>query len=685
VRRFPVALLFFFFLIIVSPAHAQSVHWEFAGWEGGGCYPNVEFDPSVKNRVYLTSDVAGIWRSDDLGEHWHFITKGLGNLIVPLAVVAPSDSNVIYAGTSAGVFYSRNAGESWAAADKAGGRLSFIRPESHRSIVVSSKDPGRLIAGSSSGEVFYSEDFGKQWKILGGRRPFKSAGPITALAWAEEENLLYTSSAEGLAVFSFAGSKWLFFEQSPKDITDFWMSPERPRVIRTAGQKKISTSRDGGNTWTAGAEVPKGKLYRVLVPGADDETVLAAWNDGWKGGVVRSEDGGEHWKPWDKEMTADTVSNPTRAWAGVHGRMNALKQDPFNKNVLFRTDWWGVWRSDDGGVTWTEKIKGSPNTVTSDIALSEDGDIYVATMDNGLLRSSDGGKSYQPLFPAKGYADDVNGHVWRVLVSGERILATSTPWNVDRNQVISSRDEGKTFERHSRGLPSKKPRKSTVWEHGYARAFAFHPERPDTVYLGIDGEDGGGFFISTNGTKNWHRGISQPGSLSIYNALAVDPGDPEKILWGSADSKEGGIYFSEDSGKSWRRASMRRVRIFDAVFGAERTAYAAGQDWQGRPVVYVSRDGGKNWNLLKMFDGHGSAEALCPLPDGRLAVGVVHWNGRAPGSVYLASFDSADGFLWKDIGGDLPDGEGPSALAYDPKKRTLYLARTAGSVYKTQL
>ena len=86
--------------------------------------------------------------------------------------------------------------------------------------------------------------------------------------------------------------------------------------------------------------------------------MLAAWNDGWKGGITHSSDGGKSWKQWDKDMNADISSNPTRAWAGVHGRINALKADPFDSNVLFRTDWWGVWRSDDGGVTWNEKIKG---------------------------------------------------------------------------------------------------------------------------------------------------------------------------------------------------------------------------------------------------------------------------------------------------------------------------------------
>jgi hypothetical protein len=49
-------------ILFISTGRAQGYHWEFAGWYGGGCFPNIEFDPNVKNRVYLTSDVAGLWR-----------------------------------------------------------------------------------------------------------------------------------------------------------------------------------------------------------------------------------------------------------------------------------------------------------------------------------------------------------------------------------------------------------------------------------------------------------------------------------------------------------------------------------------------------------------------------------------------------------------------------------------------
>ena len=682
-RRWLQTILFFMLAsAFFSQGQAAGVqHWEFAGWEGAGCYPNVEFDPNVKDRVYLTSDVAGIWRSDDLGEHWRFITKGLGNLHVALIVPAPSDPNILYAGTKDGIFYSNNAGESWSAADNAGGRLLLERPASYRSVVVSKTDPARLIAGTSKGEIFYSVDSGKKWKSLGTRSPFVEESAVTALAWMEKEGVLYASSARGLARFDFADPRWTLSSESPKEIADFWMDPADARHLCVVGQNKSFTSSDGGNTWTHGSLIPRGVLFRLLVPADGQKTLLAAWNDGWKGGVVRSEDGGEKWKPWDMEMKADVVSDPTRAWAGVHGRINALKADPFNKDVLFRTDWWGVWRSDDGGVTWNEKIEGAPNTVMTDIAVSPGGEIYAAAMDNGLLKSTDGGKSYQPLFPATGYADDVNGHAWRVRFAGDAVLATSTPWGLGADQVILSHDRGATFQKVRQGLPLKRPKKNTVWDKSYARALAVHPKESNKVYLGIDGDDGGGFFVSGDGGRSWSRSPGQPGSFRIYNGLAVDPEQPERILWG-ASGKNSGVYLTENAGGTWRLAEGSHVmkNVFDLAFGPEGRVYAAGDD--GSPVLYVSEDHGDHWKLLKKFEELGGAKGLCVLPDGRVAVGTTPWEAKAPGHVYLGS---ADGKIWERIDGDLPEGSGPVALAYDKKESTLYLARTAGSIYKMKM
>lgn len=674
------ALLLLLSLFLCSPSFsAESIHWEFAGWYGGGCYPNLEIDPTVRDRLYLTSDVAGIWKSDDAGEHWNFATKGLGNLNVPTLAIAPSDPNVLYAGTGGGVYVSHDAASTWVPAGCGGRSIRFERPQSHRVILISKKQASRAVVGAASGDVWVSDDFGSEWRVLGDRRPFGKRSAITALAWIGNEEGVYASSGQGLAKFSFNDGRWRFLGDSPKPITDILAHPKDGRIY-AAGQKNIFMSEDGGTSWKAGGAVRRGVFFRLVIPDPERPAILAAWNDGWKGGVVLSEDDGVSWKALDRRMTPDVALDPTRVWAGVHGRINALKADPFDAKVLYRTDWWGVWKSEDGGATWKEKINGAPNTVTSDILVTSNGDVVVATMDNGLLRSSDGGKSYQTMFPKTEYEDDVNGHVWRVLENSRgELIATSSPWNRSFDQVILSRDGGKTFERTTRGLPPRRPKKDTVWQNGYARAIVADPGNPDIVYLGIDGKDGGGFFISSDGGRSWRRGSAQPASIKIYNGLSIDPGNTKRLLWG-ASGNVGGVYLSEDAGQSWKRVFWGMKKVFDVMISKKGWMYAAG-DLDG-PALFVSDDGGKQWALARHFGGKGAVEALCALPDGRVAVGVLRWNGVSGGEVHLAS---ADGRAWQKINGDLPEGPGPAALVYHPREKALYMARFAGSVYKWKM
>lgn len=195
-------------------------HWEFAGWYGGGCYPNVEFDPLVKDRVYLTSDVSGIWRSDNLGEGWQFITNGLTNVNVAQIAVAPTNSDVLYAAAATGVFYSLNAGQKWNPADRYGKRITFSRPESYRAIAVDPQNPRRVCVGTIQGVVLCSTNYGQKWTDLNSGQ----SAHITGLAFSPADKSLYVAGDEGMRRYDFKTKTWQVFDAAPKKITDFIFS-----------------------------------------------------------------------------------------------------------------------------------------------------------------------------------------------------------------------------------------------------------------------------------------------------------------------------------------------------------------------------------------------------------------------------------------------------------------------------
>ena len=85
----------------------------------------VAADPDKKNVFYFGACAGGVWRSDDAGQYWENISDGQFNTAsIGALAVAPSDGNVIYAGTGEatiridvthgdGVYRSTDGGKNW--------------------------------------------------------------------------------------------------------------------------------------------------------------------------------------------------------------------------------------------------------------------------------------------------------------------------------------------------------------------------------------------------------------------------------------------------------------------------------------------------------------------------------------------------------------------------------------------
>ncbi len=640
-------------------------------------------DPRVNGRVYLISDVGGNWRSDNHGDQWVSKSRGLANIHMVALAVAPSDSNVLYAASAAGIQRSMNAGADWmnlASTNK----MHFTRANNYRALVVDPTDSGKVMAGTNDGRVLISLDHGNTWKNLGGvEKPFEKSVAISALCLSSDNGVLFAGSASGLRRFNFKSSMW---NTPPIQANKIYDIVSFNKTIYVTTGKKIAWSSTRGVTWntTAPISASSGEAYRLSVAG--DATgavkIFVGWRDGWSGQMFLSADGGSTWTDTGKNIRYDLAANPTRIWKkGLTWPLSAVF-DPFNPNILYFSDYWSVFRSDDGGLSWIEKIKGSSNTVGSDIAFSGN-QLFLGTMDQGLLSSSDEGVTFGSLIPGAFYDSTVAGHVWRVNVNGKKIVATNSPWNGPANQILLSENGGRTFRAVHEGLPSAYPQVNTVWDKGYMRALARDPLNPNRYYCGIDGDDGGGFFSSLDGGAHWTRPVSQPGSLRIYNGLAVDPVEPSRIYWTAvpnASGSGGGIYRSENYGASW--SQVFSGAIFDLVVARDQTVYAAA-DSNG-PTLHVSTNKGSTWSVLKKFEGSGTCEAIAinPVNSNQIAVSVVKWNGGVPSAVYLSS---DKGVTWTDITANLPYGSGAAAMTFKPDGSALFLTRDTGSVYSMAL
>ena len=132
-------------------------------------YPPFIPDPSRPGTLYLGT--YRIWRSLDRGDHWSPISGDLtsgGSATLTALAVAPSDSQVLYAGTSTGqIQVSFDGGQTW--------RLSPSLPNRFvTSIAVQPQSPTVAFAGLSgfgSGHIFRTDDGGRQWVDISSNLP----------------------------------------------------------------------------------------------------------------------------------------------------------------------------------------------------------------------------------------------------------------------------------------------------------------------------------------------------------------------------------------------------------------------------------------------------------------------------------------------------------------------------------
>src|SRR5262249_39898187 len=211
--------------------------------------------------------------------------------------------------------------------------------------------------------------------------PASMGGRITDIEGVPgNPNLVYVASASGgLFKTTNGGLTWssIFDKQKVISIGDLALDPNNPEVIwvgtgEANARNSVSfgdgvyKSADGGKTWKNLGLRDTRHISRVIVHPQNPALVYVAalghnWGPSEERGVFLTTDGGETWK---KVLYLDAE----------HGAAD-LDIDPVNPNILYATMWrfdrkpWkfvsgneegGVFRSIDGGRTWTKLANGLP-------------------------------------------------------------------------------------------------------------------------------------------------------------------------------------------------------------------------------------------------------------------------------------------------------------------------------------
>lgn len=237
-------------------------------------------------------------------------------------------------------------------------------------------------------------------------------------------------------------------------------------------------------------------------------------------------------------------NQPTITMSLEESGAQSVAVDPTNPDRIFAGTFdHGVFRSLDGGATWTDVGEGIPHKRTPSIAISpshtEDGMqvVYAGTEPSNLYRSEDNGKTWStfpklpelPSAPTWSYPPRPwTSHVrWITLSHHDPKLLFA---GIELGGVMRSTDGGETWEDRK---PGSQPD---------SHAIATHPVDPTRVYEAA----GGGVALSLDAGDTWQP--ADDGMDRHYAwGLAVDPVDPD--LW-YVSASHGARYAHRDEGNA---------------------------------------------------------------------------------------------------------------------------------------
>ena len=256
---------------LAAPTHAQlsaanDAAWKNATWRNmnpgaGGNIQGVDVDPNTPNRMWLLSDMEGLYRTDDAGQNWRFQGADLSYAYTNAVTAQPGNANRVYLGTVGGLEISNDAGDSWKRVDGIADSIGQI--------AVDPKNPDRVWAlpgrrhrweddvagarGPLGGRDFYfSDDRGQNWRTVS-YAPTDGRRDIFSWSFdATNSSHILMGALTGVFESKDGGQSWQMrpAPASGGDCLGAALSPDGARIYATYrvgenGAKGIVTARGG--------------------------------------------------------------------------------------------------------------------------------------------------------------------------------------------------------------------------------------------------------------------------------------------------------------------------------------------------------------------------------------------------------------------------------------------------------
>jgi photosystem II stability/assembly factor-like uncharacterized protein len=645
-----------------NPQLYQGLRWRCIGPFRGGRTVATAGVPSKPNLFYMAQVNGGVWKTTDYGQTWDPIFDGQPTQSVGSIAVAPSNPDIIYVGSGEGL----------------------ERPD--------------LSVGDG---IYKSTDAGKTWTHLGLRDgqqipavlvdqhdPNRVFAAVLGHPYgANEERGVFRSSDGGetwkkiLYKDENTGAVDLAFDPNNSQIlyADLWSARQVPWEGSIEGYSGgLYKSTDGGDTWkplTKGLPTNEQGLGRIGIGVApsDGNRIYAMVNAPQAGGVYRSDDAGQSW---------ERVNDERRVW-GRGDDFAWVRVAPNEKDTIYVCNT-SLYRSTDGGKTFTA-IKGAPggddyHTVWIN---PDNPQIILLGVDQGATITVNGGETWSSWYnqPTAQFFHVITDNRFPYWVYGGQQESGSIG-------IASRSDWGEITFRDWHPVGTE--------EYGYVAPDPLHPNF-------IFGGKVTRFDLRTSQTQDVSPVVIRTGQYRFVRTapLVFSPADPHILFLGSSV-----VFKTTDSGQTWQAISPDLARpemITPPNLG--KLAGGTGDEGKHRGVVYslgpspvdanllwagtddgliwVTRDGGKNWSnvtppdltpwsKVAQLDASHFDKGTVYAAVTRLRIDDLH-------AYIYATHDG--GKTWQKITSGLPDNAPVNVVREDPVLRELLFAGTERAIW----